>query len=83
MIRLLVAASLLCSCAVLHDAFVEDRSTWSQAMRDDVNDCDREVVEGRWGWGTMAAFRRPGEMKFPRSFSDARILCLREKGWRL
>jgi hypothetical protein len=76
--RLVVVAVLLSSgCAAVRDAVTEDRSTWTQEMRDDVDRCEEEVVAGSWGWG------RPTHDGWTRSFSDARRRCLRERGWRL
>lgn len=79
--RLALLVLALSGCAVLREAVTEDRSMWSQQMRDDVDRCDREVVEGRWGWGRMNS--GDAHHALPRSFSDARLACLRQAGWRI
>lgn len=64
-------------CAALREAFTEDRSTWSPAMRADVEACDAEVLDGRWGWGRA----RPDG--FTVGFGEARLACLSSRGWPL
>lgn len=59
------------------DAFHEDESTWSPAMRADRRACEEEVVEGRWRW---LAPRGDG---WTVGYGEALRACLRSRDWKL